>query len=489
MKALISVADKRGLEEFGRGLAALGWSLTASGGTAAALRAAGVEVEPVPGGEWLGGRVKTLQAPVHAAILARRDRPEDLRDLAELQAAPIDLVAVNLYPFRESPEIETIDVGGVALLRGAAKNWAFVAAVCDPSDYGSVLAELRAEGRLSEPTRRALARKAFAHTAAYDAAIARWLGHDPSGFPDELALAWRRVDGLRYGENPHQEAALYREPLPGGPTLLDARALQGKALSYNNWLDAAAAWELAGQFDRPAAAAVKHAGPCGVALGSDPLDAYVKCHDADPVSIYGGIVAVNRRLTADLAREMVKIFLEVVVAPEVDPAAREVFARKKNLRVLEAPAPQPGGCRLRSLPGGVLVQQADRGDDPASWRVVSERRPADLADARFAWTVARFVASNAVVVARGLATAGIGGGQPNRVGAARIALAQAGGKAEGAALASDGFFFPDTVEAAEKAGVTTLVSPGGSLQDAEVIAAADRAGLALVFTGVRHFRH
>lgn len=491
MKALISVADKRGLPGFGRGLAERGWEIMASGGTAAALAEAGVPVAAVPGGEWLGGRVKTLQVPVHAAILARRDRAEDMADLKEIGTQPIDLVAVNLYPFRERPGIETIDIGGVALLRAAAKNQAFVAAVCDPDDYGDVLTELAARGSLSEATRRRLARKAFAHTAAYDAAIARWFGNDPLSFPAELSLAWRRVDGLRYGENPHQGAALYRDALRGEPALLDAEVLQGKALSYNNWLDAAAAWELAGAFDEPAAVAVKHAGPCGVALGADPVAAYRKCHDADPVSIFGGIVAVNRPLGEALAAELTQLFLEVVSAPEVTAEARRVLAKKKNLRVLQAPAPQPGGYRLRSLPGGVLLQQADWNEDPASWRVVSKRQPPpeDLDEARFAWTVARFVASNCVVLAKGRATAGIGGGQPNRVGAANIAIEQAGEKARGAVLASDGFFFPDTVAAAASAGIRTLISPGGSRQDPEVVAAADAADLALVFTGVRHFRH
>jgi phosphoribosylaminoimidazolecarboxamide formyltransferase/IMP cyclohydrolase len=517
-RALISVADKAGLIPFARGLVALGWEVVASGGTAEALHDAGLQVLAVEdlGGvpEVLGGRVKTLQAQVHAAILARPDRPEDLEDLSRLGVSPIGLVAVNLYPFLRRPGIETIDIGGVALLRAAAKNHAHVVVLSDPADYARVLQGLQAGG-LDLDMRRQLALKAFRHTGVYDAAIAAWLAGggaladlpaaetpaeaEASGegpFPAELPLGLVRAMPLRYGENPHQRAALYRDALPAGPSLLDAKQLQGKELSYNNLMDADAAWDLVWRFSAPAAVAVKHAGPCGVAIGRDAADAFRRAREADPVSIFGGIVAWNRPLDQAAAAAIGDLFLEVLIAPEVTPEAASALRTKKNLRVLACPAPEAQGrrdFRLRRISGGVLVQEEDRVvTDPSSWRCVTRRPPTagELEELAFAWEVVRAVGSNAVVVSRDRQTVGVGGGQPNRIDPARHALAQAGARARGAVLASDGFFpFDDVVRAAAEAGIAAVVQPGGSLRDADSIAAADAAGIAMVMTGRRHFRH
>ena len=507
-RALISVSDKAGLVPFAQGLVELGWDLVASGGTAEALLGAGLPVRRIEetGGspELLGGRVKTLQAHIHAGILARPDRPEDLADLARVGAEPFALVCVNLYPFRARPEVETIDIGGVALLRAAAKNHAHVVVLCDPGDYAGALAGLRAGGP-SASERRGLALAAFRHTATYDAAIAAWLaGGGPladlegagAEFPAMLPLGFVRASGLRYGENPHQRAALYADALPGAPGLPEAVQLQGKELSYNNLLDAEAAWDLVWRFEAPAAVAVKHAGPCGVALGADAAEAFERARQADPVSIFGGIVAWNRPLDAAAARRIGELFLEVLIAPEVTAGAAELLRAKKNLRVLTCPAPQPGrrlDYRVRRVLGGLLVQDEDRrASDPAGWRAVTRRgpSPAELADLAFAWEVVRAVPSNAIVLARGGRTVGLGGGQPNRIDPARAALARAAEAARGAVLASDGFFpFADVVEAAAAAGVTAVAQPGGSLRDRDSIQACDAAGMAMVLTGARHFRH
>ncbi len=507
-RALISVSDKAGLVPFAQGLTELGWDVFASGGTQAALEDAGVGVRGVEdlGGiaQVLGGRVKTLQPQIHAAILARPDRPEDMADLERLGAQPFGLVVVNLYPFRQRPGIETIDIGGVALLRAAAKNHAHVAAVCRPADYDVVLGELRAGGLRSE-TRRRLALAAFRHTATYDAAIAAWLaGGQPLGelrtespsFPSDLPLGYVRAMDLRYGENPHQRAALYRDALPGSPGLVDAKQLQGKELSYNNLMDADAAWDLVWRFGEPAAVAVKHAGPCGVALGGNAAEAFRRARQADPVSIFGGVVAWNRPLDAETAAELGDLFLEVLIAPEVTAEAAAALKMKKNLRVLSCPAPdadRPLDYRVRRISGGLLLQDEDRlTADVAAWKVVTRRAPtaAELRDLAFAWEVVRSVGSNAVVVAGGGQTLGVGGGQPNRIDPARAALGQAGERVRGAVLASDGFFpFGDVAAAAAAAGITAIVQPGGSVRDAESISACDGAGLAMVVTGIRHFRH
>jgi phosphoribosylaminoimidazolecarboxamide formyltransferase/IMP cyclohydrolase len=481
-RALLSVYDKSGVVDFARGLHQLGWELLASGGTAAALDAAGLPVRPASDYEGFGGRVKTLHAPLHASILAR---PEDAAELAALGTQPIDLVAVNLYPFRARPEIETIDIGGPSLLRGAAKNHARVTAVCDPADYAVVLAEIREHGDTSLDTRRALAKKIFSHTAVYDAAISAWLGAEPLAFPEELALGWRRGAPLRYGENPHQKAAVY---LDGHGGLAAAETLQGLPLSYNNLCDADAALDLVSVFPGPACVAVKHGGPCGVGLGRDGAEAFLRCQAGDPVSIFGGVVAWNRPLDAATVAAVGKQHLDVVLAPEVTPEARAALKRKKNLRVLEVVAPSRRDYRIRRISGGVLVQEKDFEPEAPEWRLAAGAAP-DWEALRFAWTVCRFVPSNSVVVTSAQQTFGVGGGQPNRVGAARIALSMAGANARGAVAATDGFCFPDTVEVLAEAGVVALVEPGGSVQDPDVVAAAERLGITLVMTGVRHFRH
>ncbi len=508
-RALISVADKAGLVPFARGLVELGWVLYASGGTHQALVEAGIAAQTVEalGGlpELLGGRVKTLQVQIHAAILARPDRPEDVEDLARCGAEPFGLVCANLYPFRQRPGIETIDIGGVALLRAAAKNHEHVVVVCDPADYDRVLLGLRAEA-FPAGERRALALRAFRYTATYDAAIAAHLAGGgpladlPAGeeaaFPGELPLGFVRAKGLRYGENPHQRAALYADALPGEASLLESRQLQGKELTYNNLLDADAAWDLVWRFPQPAAVAVKHAGPCGVALGRAAADAFARARACDPVSIFGGVVAWNRPLDAEAVALLGDLFLEVLVAPEVTAEAAAALKAKKNLRVLVCPAPRadrPPDYRLRRISGGVLVQEEDRVNaEPSRWSVVTKRAPTaqELRDLAFAWQVVRSVASNAVVVARDGQTVGIGGGQPNRIDPARAALTQAGEQARGAVLTSDGFFpFPDVAEAAIAAGVAAIAQPGGAIRDPASVAACDAAGAAMVFTGRRHFRH
>jgi len=496
MWALLSVSDKRGLEAFARGLLDLGFRLLATGGTYRALKEAGLpatyisEFTGFP--EVLSGRVKTLHPRVHAALLARPDQEEELRSLG---LERIGVLAVNLYPFREAvargasfeEALEEVDIGGPAMLRAAAKNHRAVLPVCDPEDYPEVLRALR-EGPTPE-FRRALARKAFAHTAAYDAAIAEWLAGEK--FPEEKFLVLKRVASLRYGENPHQEAALYRAAGEEGP-LLAAEVLQGKAMSFNNYLDAEAAWNLVSEFAEPACVAVKHQNPCGVALGEGPLEAYGKAYAADPVSIFGGIVAFNREVDGATARALGEVFLEVVLAPAFSQEALAVLARKKNLRLLRLPFPARGPyLDLRRIRGGVLLQDADT-EDLVDLRVVTPKAPTEVEwrDLLFAWKVVKHVRSNAIVVAKGGRTLGIGVGQTNRLAAAQHALEAAGEGAKGAVLASDAFFpFDDVVRLAASFGVAAVIQPGGSLRDGDSIRAAEEAGMAMVFTGVRHFRH
>ncbi|BDG28888.1 bifunctional phosphoribosylaminoimidazolecarboxamide formyltransferase/IMP cyclohydrolase [Thermus thermophilus] len=496
MWALLSVADKRGIVDFARGLLELGFRLLATGGTYRALREAGLPVTYISDftgfPEILEGRVKTLHPKVHAALLARPDQEEELKALG---LERIGVLAVNLYPFRETvargasfaEALEQIDIGGPAMLRAAAKNHQAVLPVCDPEDYPRVLEALKAGP--SPDFRRELARKAFAHTAAYDAAIAEWLSGEK--FPEEKLLALRREASLRYGENPHQEAALYRVVGERGP-LLEAQVLQGKAMSFNNYLDAEAAWNLVSEFAEPACVAVKHQNPCGVALGETPLEAYRKAHAADPVSIFGGIVALNRPVDGATAEAMAEVFLEVVLAPSFSPEARAVLARKKNLRLLQVPFLAQGVyLDLRRLRGGVLLQDADT-EDPVALKVVTQRAPTpeEWPDLLFAWKVVKHVRSNAIVVAKGGMTLGIGVGQTNRLAAARHALEAAGERARGAVLASDAFFpFDDVVRLAASYGVAAIIQPGGSVRDQDSIRAAEEAGIAMVFTGVRHFRH
>ncbi len=506
-RALISVSDKAGLVPFATTLAEIGCELISTAGTARALTEAALPVTPVSAltgyPELLDGRVKTLHPAIAAAILA--DGPRHTEELARHGIRPIDLVVVNLYPFeaaaaeRERAEdlTEWIDIGGVALLRAAAKNWQRVGVICEPAQYAPVQEELRRTGHLSLETRRRLAARAFARTAAYDAAIAARLAEGQE-FPESLVLVYHRRSLLRYGENAHQRAAVYATPevLPGEVT--GAELLQGKPLSYNNLVDLEAAWSAVREFDRPAAVMIKHATPCGAALGSTAAEAVQGAIAADATSAFGGVLAVNGPFDADAAAALGTLFLEALIAPEIRPEALGVLAGRKNLRVLAAQAngsaiPTVQSARvLRSLPGGLLVQDADALGAPREAAVVTRRAPtrAEWRDLHFAWLVCKHVRSNAIVLAVEEQTVGVGGGQTSRVDSVRMAVTKAGSRARGSVLASDGFFpFPDGIEEAAAAGVTAVVQPGGSVRDSDVIAAADAAGLTMVFTGERHFRH
>ncbi len=522
-RALISVYDKTGLAELGQRLAAQGVEILSTGGSANALMEAGVAVVEVSAHtgfpEIMDGRVKTLHPKIHGGILGRRDLAEHRAAMTAQEIDPIDLVIGNLYPFTETVAsgadfaacIENIDIGGPAMLRAAAKNHDWVTVVVDPADYKVLLAEMAArDGAASGALRRRLAAKVYAHTAAYDSAIANWLAaQQGESLPETLLISGRRLQTLRYGENPHQDAAFYAAlsgPVTARAGVATAQQLQGKELSYNNLNDTDAAYELAAEFARPAIAIIKHANPCGVAEAEDLLSAYRKALACDPVSAYGGIVAANRALDEATAAEIAELFVEVVIAPEADAAARALLARKKNLRLLltgELPAPGAAGLTLKALSGGYLVQSRDAGRiDAADLKVVTRRQPseAELADLIFAFRVAKHVKSNTIVYAKDGATVGIGAGQMSRVDSARIAArksaeaAEAAGETEprtqGSAVASDAFFpFADGLLAAVEAGATSVIQPGGSIRDDEVIAAADAAGLAMVFTGIRHFRH
>ena len=494
-RALISVYDKTGLLDFARGLADLGVTLLASDGTATALADAGIPVTPVESvtgaPEMLGGRVKTLHPRIHGGILADRGQAGHRADLAAQGIEPIDLVIVNLYPFLERPSIETIDIGGPTMVRAAAKNHAWVGVVTDPARYDAILEELRNDGgRLSAATRADLALEAFAHTAGYDAAIVHWL--DADSLPRHLILPLEKVASLRYGENPHQAGARYRDRLGGG--WLD-RMVQhgGKELSFINLLDSEAAWRLVNSLDVPACVIVKHANPCGVALGTGPADAYRKAFECDSLSAFGGVVALNRPLDEETAAAIGEVFTEVVLAPAFAPAALEALAKKKNLRLLECPPPAYGGIDLRRAGGGFLVQETDPPDeDRSTWKVVTKVAPTDeqLDDMAFAMKVCAATGSNAIVLARDGVAYGIGAGQQSRVHSAEMAAKKADGRARGGVCASDAFFpFRDGVDTAVAAGAAAIVQPGGSVSDDKVIAAADEAGVAMVFTGRRHFRH
>jgi phosphoribosylaminoimidazolecarboxamide formyltransferase/IMP cyclohydrolase len=497
--ALLSVYDKTGVVDLGRGLADLGWRLLSSGGTARALADAGLTVTDVA--EFtgvpaiLGHRVVTLHPRVHGGLLADADDPVHRRDLDEYGIELIDLLVANLYPFASDPSTELIDIGGPAMVRAAAKNHARVGVVVDPGDYPAVLDELRSAGQLSAATRRRLARAAFARTSAYDAEIVRWLDA-PDGPPDALPASLRLdlelAQGLRYGENPHQHGARYR--VAGGRSWWDG-AIQhgGKPLSYLNLYDTEAAWRLVHRFSEPACVIVKHANPCGVAVDESITAAYERAHACDPVSAFGGIVALNRPVPAELATALAPVFTEVVVAPAFDDGALEVLGTKPNVRVLSAEPPGSPDLDVRSIDGGLLVQQPDTVNlDRSTWQVVTRADPTESqwADLVFAWQVCAVVSSNAIVYARDRQAVGIGAGQQNRVDSARIAAARAEGRAAGGAAASDAFFpFRDGLDVAAEAGVAAVIQPGGSVRDAEVIAAADEHGLAMVFTGERHFRH
>jgi phosphoribosylaminoimidazolecarboxamide formyltransferase/IMP cyclohydrolase len=509
-RALVSVSDKAGIVELARALAALGAQILSTGGTAQLLAREGVPVTEVSAytgfPEMLDGRVKTLHPKIHGGLLARRDDPAHLQAIRAAGIEPIDLLVVNLYPFqatvadpacRLEDAIENIDIGGPAMLRAASKNHAGVAVVVDPADYAPVLAEIRASGGVSDERRYALAAKAFAHTAAYDGAIASYLSAPGAEFPRVLSQQFAKLQDLRYGENPHQRAAFYRDarPVPGG--LASYRQVQGKELSYNNIADADAAWECVKSFAEPACVIVKHANPCGVGTGDTPQIAYDKAFRTDPTSAFGGILAFNRALDEATASAISKQFAEVIVAPRIEPAALQVFAKKENLRVLEIPLSHEHQAHdFKRVGGGLLVQSTDvHLMEKSSLKVVSRKKPTDsqLADLLFAWKVAQFVKSNAIVFCRGGATLGVGAGQMSRIDSARIASIKAANaklQLAGSVVASDAFFpFRDGLDAVAEAGAVAVIQPGGSVRDDEVIAAADERGVAMVFTGVRHFRH
>lgn len=501
--ALLSVYDKSGIVDLARSLHELGWSILSSGGTARQVADAGVPVVDVAEltglPAILGHRVVTLHPKVHGGILADPTDPAHRADLAEYGIEPIELVVVNLYPFSSDPGIELIDVGGPAMVRAAAKNHAHVGVVVEPSSYDDVVAELRADGALTEATRRRLARDAFAHTAAYDAAIVTWFDateSDPDALPRTLHLALDRVQDLRYGENPHQQGARYRTV--GSAGWWDSMTQHGgKDLSYLNLYDTEAAWRLVHRFDDPACVIVKHANPCGVAVGANAddliADAYTKANACDPVSAFGGIVAVNAPVTVAMAEALSTVFTEVVVAPGFEPGALEVLSAKKNLRVMSAVAPGAVPFDVRPIDGGLLVQQPDPVSvDRSDWRVVTTAQPTDdqWDDLVFAWQVCAAVSSNAIVYAKDRQAFGIGAGQQNRLDSARLASERSAGRADGGVCASDAFFpFRDGLDAAAAAGVRAVIQPGGSVRDDEVAAAADEHGIAMVFTGQRHFRH
>ncbi|MCC7487936.1 MAG: bifunctional phosphoribosylaminoimidazolecarboxamide formyltransferase/IMP cyclohydrolase [Burkholderiales bacterium] len=514
--ALLSVSDKTGIVDFARGLAGLGVGLLSTGGTAALLRQAGLPVTEVAEHtgfpEMLDGRVKTLHPKVHAGILARRDLPGHRAALERAGIPPIDLVAVNLYPFGETvarPDctlaeaVENIDVGGPAMVRSAAKNHAHVVIVTDPGDYGAVLRELAAGGAIAPRTRFRLACKAFTHTAAYDGAISNYLTSiEDSGaraaFPRQLTLQFELVQALRYGENPHQQGAFYREPNAPAASLARLRQRQGKELSYNNIADADAAWECVKSFPQSACVIVKHANPCGAAVGGGPAEAYRKAFETDPTSAFGGIIAFNRELDMAGAQALAQQFVEVVIAPGFTGEALHVLQGKAGVRVLEVPADGAGlaAWDYKRVGGGLLVQSPDDAVvEAGEFKVVTRKHPtgAQLADLAFAWRVAKFVKSNAIVYCGGGRTLGVGAGQMSRVDSARLAsikAANAGLSLAGAVVASDAFFpFRDGVDVVAAAGAIAIVQPGGSVRDAEVIAAADEHGIAMVFTGYRHFRH
>jgi phosphoribosylaminoimidazolecarboxamide formyltransferase/IMP cyclohydrolase len=517
-RALVSVSDKTGLPELGRALADAGVAVVSTGSTAKVLADAGVAVTPVSEvtgfPEAFDGRVKTLHPAVHGGLLADRRKPSHTEQLAELGITPFDLVVVNLYPFREtvaagaSPDetVEQIDIGGPAMVRASAKNFANLAVVVSPDRYPDVLAALAAGG-FELAQRQRLAAEAFAHTASYDIAVASWMqaqlpaehDDDASGFPRWVGGAWQRSDVLRYGENPHQRAALYANP-DSPPGLAQARQLHGKPMSYNNYVDTDAARRAAADFADPCVAIIKHANPCGIAVGAGPdadlAEVHRRAHACDPVSAFGGVIATNREVTVAMAETVSEIFTEVVCAPSFEPGAVEILSRKPSIRLLECPYPVAGAVEMRPVSGGLLLQTADRidapGDDAATWSLqTGEPAPDDvLADLAFAWRAIRAVKSNAILLASGLATVGVGMGQVNRVDAARLAVARAGERAASAVAASDAFFpFPDGFEVLAEAGVRAVVEPGGSVRDDQVVAAAEKAGVALYFSGTRHFAH
>lgn len=512
-KALISVSDKTGVVLFAQELDSMGWEIISTGGTARALREAGITVKDISEvtgfPEILDGRLKTLHPLVHGGILGRRELEDHVKQMQEHAIENIDLVAVNLYPFPEviskegialDEAVENIDIGGPTMVRAAAKNYRDVVVVVEPANYSIVVEELRKGGDLSDSIRYQLAVDAFSHTAYYDSIIANYLRKKVDNeryqlFPSQLTLPFQKAQELRYGENPHQKAAFYREPLPAPGTVAGAQQLQGKEMSFNNINDLHAAWELVKEFEEPTAVAVKHANPCGVGSAETLIEAYQKAHDSDPVSIFGGIVALNREVDEETARKMAEIFLEVIAAPSFSPPALDILSKKQNIRLLTIPLEKDpeGGMDWKKVSGGLLMQ-----DDPAElfdsqqWRVVTGRTPTEqeVKDLVFGLKTVRHVNSNAIVLAKREQTWGIGAGQMSRVGAVRIALGQAGQEARGSIIASDAFFpFKDGVEMAAEYGVTAVIQPGGSNRDEEVVEACKQYNIAMVFTGRRYFKH
>jgi phosphoribosylaminoimidazolecarboxamide formyltransferase/IMP cyclohydrolase len=513
MRAIISVSDKSGVTDFAQGLSKLGFEVFSTGGTKKALAEAGVPVKSVSEltgfPEILDGRVKTLHPMVHGGILARRDLPAHMKELAKNKIETIDLVAVNLYPFVQTVSrvgvsldeaLENIDIGGPTLIRAAAKNFPSVIVLVDPEDYQPVLEKLGGGG-LELAERKQLAQKAFQHVAVYDTAISQYLGRDMEGFPKEMTVALKKRYGLRYGENPHQQAAFYAEQAIGGVDsgITWAKQLWGKELSFNNILDADAAWGVVTDFSAPAVVIIKHTNPCGLASHGDIAEAYRRALSGDPVAAFGGIVASNRAIDIAAAEEIGKTFYEIIIAPKYEAEALERLKRRKDLRILVAELPPSYGrapssyLDFRRVRGGFLVQNSDSlPEDSVNLKTVTKRKPtpAEIKDLLFAWRVVKHIKSNAIVLARDLTLLGMGAGQPSRIVSAQIAIEKAGEKAAGSVLASDAMFpFPDVVEAAAAAGVTAIIQPGGSIRDEDSINAADKYNRAMVFTGVRHFRH
>lgn len=509
MRALVSVSDKTGVVDFARALRRLGWEVIATGGTMKLLRESGVEViniSDVTGfPEICDGRVKTLHPKVHGGLLARRDDPSHMKALADNGIELIDMVCVNLYPFRRTIEregvtmaeaIENIDIGGPSMLRSAAKNYRDVTVVCDPADYGRVIAEIEAGGNTTEKTRLELSAKAYTHTAEYDACIATYM-RAQAGLNEKLFMDYDLVQTLRYGENPHQSARFYRQAEPMPYSLAFARQLNGKELSYNNIQDANAALNIVREFEEPFCVGLKHMNPCGAAVGKDILEAWNKAYEADKVSIFGGIVAVNRELDGATAAAMKPVFLEIIIAPSFSKEALEILTTKKNLRLMQVDMSRRDVKAMQyvSVNGGLLAQELDTSMITVTGDMtVTKLRPTEeqLVDLNFAWRIVKHVKSNAIVVVRNGSTLGVGAGQMNRVGSAAIALeeARSKGATEGLVLASDGFFpFDDTVTLAARYGIAAIVQPGGSVRDEESIRKADELGIAMVFTGMRHFKH
>jgi phosphoribosylaminoimidazolecarboxamide formyltransferase/IMP cyclohydrolase len=515
-RAIVSVSDKSGVVSFAKGLAQMGVEILSTGGTAKTLRENGISVKDISDytgfPEMLDGRVKTLHPKVHGGLLGQRSKPEHVKKMNEHGILPIDLVAVNLYPFEATvakegctleEAIENIDIGGPTMIRSAAKNHPDVTVVVDPSDYEPVLSELKEKGEVSPETNFRLAKKVFQHTARYDGAISNYLGQIENGnkvheFPETFTFQVRKVQALRYGENPHQKAAFYREYLVTEPSVSNAVQLQGKELSYNNILDVDSAFETVKEFEEPATVIIKHNNPCGVAISSKSLvEAYRKARDCDPVSAFGGVVGLNRKLDKETAKEMAEIFLEVIIAPGFDPEALEILKTKKDLRLLQTPplaaSITQGGFDLRKVVGGLLVQDRDLGRvSMDQWKVVTKRKPTEeeKRGMAFGWKVAKHVKSNAIVLVREDRTIGIGAGQMSRVDSTRLAVMKAQSSTKGTVLASDAMFpFRDGIDTGAEAGASAIIQPGGSIRDDEVIAAANEYNIAMVFTGMRHFRH